>query len=116
MDRLVRLWLWLLVVSLAACAADEPVPEAASVPASAMVTPAPASNPMIGTANPASQHCIKLEGRLEILTDDAGNQYGACYFANGLFCEEWALYRTGKCVAPNRSVPKAPVADTPPQP
>jgi putative hemolysin len=47
-------------------------------------------------ANPASVYCVEQGGTLDIRTDDAGNQYGVCVFADGSECEEWAFYR-GEC-------------------
>lgn len=55
---------------------------------------------MIGMANPASVHCDKAGGRSEIRTRSDGAQYGVCVFNDGRQCEEWALLRDNRCVAP----------------
>lgn len=70
---------------------------AASVTASALLvagcaapageTPAPA-----GLANPASEHCVKAGGRLEI-RDEQGGQTGYCHLPDGRVVEEWAFFR-----------------------
>lgn len=73
-----------LLFALAACAAPEPEPP----------TPGP-----IGMANPASVHCEREGGRLDIRRDSDGGQYGVCVFADGRQCEEWALFRENRCVA-----------------
>lgn len=51
----------------------------------------------VGLANPASVHCAKLGGKDVIVTDAKGNQYGMCHLKDGRVCEEWELFRTGKC-------------------
>ncbi|MBB6464376.1 putative hemolysin [Aminobacter carboxidus] len=60
---------------------------------------APAQKP-IGMANPASVHCGNIGGKLEIRKDGAGNETGYCRMPDGSICEEWALFRDQKCVAP----------------
>jgi predicted secreted protein/putative hemolysin len=50
-----------------------------------------------GMANPASVYCGNTGGKLVIMTDPAGGQYGMCNFPNGSSCEEWALYRGEGC-------------------
>lgn len=67
---------------LAACTSSEPAPEPKSV----------------GMANPASVHCVKQGGKLEIKTAADGGQYGICHLPDGRQCEEWALFRDKKCV------------------
>ncbi len=47
-------------------------------------------------ANPASVHCIKNNGTLEIRSEDDG-QYGICIFPDGSECEEWMFFR-GDCL------------------
>ncbi len=47
-------------------------------------------------ANPASEYCIKMGGKLEIKTDKNGGQFGICHLPNGTNCEEWALFK-GEC-------------------
>jgi uncharacterized protein len=61
-------------------------------------TPAPEA-PVIGMANPASVSCVDKGGRVDILDTSAG-QVGVCVFADGTRCEEWALFRDNRCVAP----------------
>ncbi|MCP4600967.1 MAG: DUF333 domain-containing protein [Proteobacteria bacterium] len=43
-------------------------------------------------ANPASVHCAKQGGKLEIMTRKAG-QFGVCIFKDGSRCEEWKFFR-----------------------
>ncbi len=47
-------------------------------------------------SNPASEHCVNNEGKLEIKTGANGSQTGFCIFKNGKECEEWAYFR-GEC-------------------
>ncbi|MES2833481.1 MAG: DUF333 domain-containing protein [Pseudomonadota bacterium] len=61
-------------------------------------TPAPEA-PAVGMANPASVSCIDNGGRSEIRNTPAG-QAGVCVFEDGRRCEEWALFRDHRCVAP----------------
>ncbi len=56
--------------------------------------------PRVGMPNPASVHCTRSGGRLEIRTSADGGQYGVCVFNDGRQCEEWALFRDNRCVAP----------------
>jgi putative hemolysin len=44
-------------------------------------------------ANPASVYCEEQGGRVDIRTDDEGNQHGVCVFSDGSEVEEWAFYR-----------------------
>ncbi len=44
-------------------------------------------------ANPASENCIKLGGRLEI-RDEKGGKAGYCHLPDGRVIEEWALFRS----------------------
>jgi len=46
----------------------------------------------IGMPNPASAHCIKIGGRLEI-RNDADGAVGICHLPDGTKMEEWALFR-----------------------
>ncbi|MEH6421953.1 putative hemolysin [Pseudomonas sp. CGJS7] len=64
--------------------------------------PAAADKPVakVGMANPASVNCQKLGGKLEIRTGKDGGQYGLCALPDGRVCEEWALFRDGKCEKP----------------
>ena len=56
-------------------------------------SPAPADEPMVGMANPASVFCEQQGGRSEIRTDRNGNQYGVCHLPNGTSVEEWEYFR-----------------------
>ncbi|MBU0648164.1 DUF333 domain-containing protein [Patescibacteria group bacterium] len=47
-------------------------------------------------ANPASVHCEKEGGKLEII-DTANGQQGLCHLPNGNTCDEWAFYK-GECI------------------
>jgi putative hemolysin len=60
-----------------------------------------AVTPRIGMPNPASVHCTQQGGRLEIRTNKDGGQFGVCLFSDGRQCEEWALLRDKRCVAPS---------------
>lgn len=88
---------------LALCCAAGMIIAGCSQPAAPAQTPAattaaPATGqPGTGIANPASVNCENLGGAVEIKTDPAGGQYGMCRFANGTFCEEWALFRGEGC-------------------
>lgn len=53
-------------------------------------------------ANPASQNCEEKGGRLEIVTNSDGSQFGMCKFKD-YSCEEWALLR-GECTVDEDSV------------
>ncbi|MFC5373470.1 DUF333 domain-containing protein [Brevundimonas faecalis] len=68
---------------------------------------APAAEPKapqrIGMANPASVHCQAEGGKTEIRRDTQGGEYGVCVFEDGRQCEEWALFRDKRCVAPTAS-------------
>jgi len=46
--------------------------------------------------NPASAFCEENSGKLEIVTDAEGGQFGMCVFEDGSSCEEWAFFR-GEC-------------------
>lgn len=50
----------------------------------------------VGLPNPASVYCEEQGYRVEMRTDDEGNQYGVCIFPDGSECDEWAFYR-GEC-------------------
>jgi hypothetical protein len=43
-------------------------------------------------ANPASEHCLKMGGRLEI-RKEAGGEVGYCHLPDGRIIEEWELLR-----------------------
>jgi uncharacterized protein len=63
---------------------------AALLPA-ACVPAAPDPAP-VGMGNPASVHCTKVGGRVEIRTTPEG-QVGDCHLPDGRVVEEWALFR-----------------------
>lgn len=44
-------------------------------------------------ANPASENCIRLGGRLE-LREEAGGVVGYCHLPDGRVVEEWTLFRS----------------------
>jgi len=50
------------------------------------------NTPMIGMANPASVHCVKLGGKLDIVKTEAG-EVGYCTLPSGERVEEWTLFR-----------------------
>lgn len=93
-SRLLTAVLPLALLSLAACSTP-------SEPAAPKTPQAGADAPKgVGMANPASMHCQKLGGTLEIRTGKDGGQYGLCHLPDGRVCEEWALMRDGKCEKP----------------
>lgn len=51
---------------------------------------APNQNAQI--ANPASEHCVKKGGKIEIVRDAAGER-GMCHLPDGTVVEEWELFR-----------------------
>ncbi len=55
-----------------------------------------AQSPLPAIANPASENCIRQGGTLAIRKRGDGGEYGVCVFAEGMECEEWALWR-GEC-------------------
>ncbi|MDO5651880.1 MAG: DUF333 domain-containing protein [Moraxella sp.] len=48
----------------------------------------------IGMANPASEYCISVGGKLEAKRDSEGNEYALCHLPNGKVVEEWELFRS----------------------
>ncbi len=82
-----------LVLSLAACA-------------EAPAAHAPSSGAQL--ANPAAVACVRRGGQLTGLRTAAG-EVGYCRLPDGRTCEEWALFRDGRCLAP-------PPAGQPPTP
>jgi putative hemolysin len=55
----------------------------------------------VGMANPASVNCAKLGGVSIAKTAADGGQSADCKLPNGQQCDEWTLFREGKCpVAP----------------
>ncbi len=63
---------------------------------SAKVSPSPSASPSSMLANPASENCLKMGGKLSIQKRGDGGQYGVCELGDGYSCEEWALMR-GEC-------------------
>ena len=49
-------------------------------------------NKAAGIANPASEHCVKIGGKLEIIKEAAGEK-GMCHLPDGTVVEEWELFR-----------------------
>ena len=45
-----------------------------------------------GIANPASEHCVKQGGKLEIVKEASGEK-GMCHLPDGTVVEEWELLR-----------------------
>lgn len=43
-------------------------------------------------ANPASEHCVKKGGKLEIVKEESGEK-GMCHLPDGTVVEEWELFR-----------------------
>lgn len=82
-----------LALALAACAE---APAAGARPSGAQI------------ANPAAVACVRQGGELVGLRTAAG-EVGYCRLPDGRTCEEWALFRDGRCVAP-------PPASQPPTP
>ena len=48
--------------------------------------------PTTSLANPASEYCLSLSGKLELLKEKAGEK-ALCHLPNGTVIEEWELYR-----------------------
>lgn len=61
-------------------------------------TPPPEKPMETSLANPASTHCTEIGGSSEILTNVNGDSYGLCRLPDGRECEEWTLFREGRCV------------------
>lgn len=57
--------------------------------------PKPANQPVIGMANPASVHCVKAGGRVEIRKETAG-EVGYCHLPDGRVIEEWKFFRASQ--------------------
>jgi len=49
-------------------------------------------SPTAAIANPASEHCVKKGGRLEIVKEASGEK-GMCHLPDGTVVEEWELFR-----------------------
>lgn len=71
-----------LVITMAACSDKESV-----------------STEGVQLPNPAAAHCVAQGGKSVILKEENG-EYGVCQFDDDRQCEEWALYRENRCVAP----------------
>lgn len=98
-NRLVALIaMFVLPSSMIVCAADPAADAAhpAPVHSAPSVAPSPRAAAQLGLANPASQHCVKLGGALQIRERPDGGQFGVCTFQDNRQCEEWALLR-GDC-------------------
>lgn len=55
--------------------------------------PSQATNKSVGMPNPASVHCTKQGGRLEIRKGPDG-EAGWCHLPDGRVVDEWELYRS----------------------
>ncbi|HON81668.1 MAG TPA: DUF333 domain-containing protein [Methanoregulaceae archaeon] len=66
-------------------------------PAAPVQTPVATTAPTPGMPNPASVYCEEIGGRVEIMKNPDGSEYGMCTFPNGTSCEEWALFRGEGC-------------------
>lgn len=53
----------------------------------------PIESKSVEIANPASEYCAKLNGRVEILKHKDGSEYGMCHLPDGTSIEEWQLFR-----------------------
>lgn len=51
------------------------------------------AQPAFAIANPASENCVKLKGKLEIVSQADGSQIGLCRLPNGFIIEEWTLMK-----------------------
>jgi len=91
----IKLLAFCLLLVLAACVNETPVP-----------TPVTLVDEDAEMANPASVYCEKYGGKLDIRTDASGGQSGVCVFADGSECDEWAYFR-GECA------PASALQDTP---
>ena len=57
--------------------------------------PKPAVEKPVGMANPASVHCVKAGGRVEI-RKEAGGEVGYCHLPDGRVVEEWKFFRSAQ--------------------
>ena len=73
-----HLALLLSTAALAACSADKAGQE----------------SPAVGTANPASEFCVKQGGKLEMKKDKDGGEYALCHLPDGSAVEEWEYFRS----------------------
>ena len=54
---------------------------------------APSKNAGAGIANPASEHCVKMGGKIEIRKEAKG-EVGYCHLPDGRTIEEWQFFRS----------------------
>ncbi|MBL8578616.1 MAG: DUF333 domain-containing protein [Mesorhizobium sp.] len=52
-----------------------------------------AAGPAFAIANPASEFCMKMGGRLDSVKDKSGGEIGLCYLPDERIIEEWTLFR-----------------------
>ncbi|WP_395026234.1 DUF333 domain-containing protein [Comamonas odontotermitis] len=57
--------------------------------------------PRIGMSNPASAHCAKMGGTLQI-KDTPRGQVGICVLPDGSQVEEWELFRRDNPLSPKK--------------
>ncbi|MNS80261.1 hypothetical protein D3C72_1139360 [compost metagenome] len=57
--------------------------------------------PRIGMPNPASAHCVKMGGTLQI-KDTPKGQVGICVLPDGSQVEEWELFRRDNPLSPKK--------------
>ncbi|WP_425602513.1 DUF6491 family protein [Luteimonas galliterrae] len=62
--------------------------------------PRTAGGETVGMPNPASAHCAKLGGVSIAKTAADGGQSADCKLPDGEQCDEWTLFREGRCPAP----------------
>lgn len=55
--------------------------------------PGPIEGRAVKLANPASEHCVKLRGTVEI-RKEANGEVGYCHLPDGRVIEEWELFRS----------------------
>ncbi len=54
---------------------------------------APIEDKGAGIANPASEHCVKMGGKVEIRKEASG-EVGYCHLPDGRIVEEWKLFHS----------------------
>ncbi|RKS86902.1 hypothetical protein DES39_0108 [Orbus hercynius] len=59
----------------------------------AFLSAACAKKDTINTPNPASQYCVNIGGKSEIVTDPKGS-YGLCHLPDGQVVDEWELFNS----------------------
>lgn len=72
--------------------ADSANGQAQGASSAAAVQEAEQSSNALGMANPATEHCIKLNGTLDYVQGEDG-EIIMCHLPDGTVMEEWALYR-----------------------